>query len=73
MGNGGVANMTENGKMFRDLCTLNFLIIRGNIFPLKRIHKTTQVSLDHDYALKNQIDRKCISKPDRRSLQDAMI
>lgn len=45
------------------------LVIGGSVFPYKKIHKTTWVSLDH--VTENQIDHICISTKFRRTMEDA--
>ena len=41
MGRHGLGEMSDNGEMFTDFCTLNGFVIRGSIFPHKRKHKVT--------------------------------
>lgn len=61
----------ENGEKFVDICGLNKLVVRGSIFPHKKIHKATWVSIDH--ITENQIDHICINKKFRKSLQDERV
>ena len=63
--------MNENGEHFADLCALNQLVIGGNIFPHKGIHKATWPSPNH--VTENQIDHVCISRKFRRSWQDVRV
>ena len=66
MGTHGIGEMNENCEMFADLCSFNRLIIGGSVFPHKRIHKATWVSLDH--RTENQIDHINL-----RSMQDVRV
>ncbi|VDO71274.1 unnamed protein product [Schistosoma margrebowiei] len=47
MGRHGLGESNENEERFVNLCAFNKLVIRGTIFPHKRIHKATWISLDH--------------------------
>ena len=67
----GLGQMNENGERFADLCALNQPVIGGSIFPHKRIHKATWISLNH--VTENQIDHICISHKFRRSWQDVRV
>ena len=71
MGTRGLGQMNENGEHFADLCALNQLVIGGNIFPHKRIHKATWRSPDH--RTENQIDHICISWKFRRPWRDVRV
>ena len=71
MGTHGLGQMNENGEHFADLYALNQLVIGGNIFPHKRIHKATWRSPDH--RTENQIDDICISRKFRRSWRDVRV
>ena len=71
MGTQGLGVMNENGEHFADLCALNQLVIGGNIFPHKRIHKATWRSPDH--ITENQIEHICISRKFKRSWQDVRV
>ena len=53
------------------MCALNQLVIRGSIFPHKRIHKATWISSNH--ATENQIDHICISCEFRTSWRDVRV
>lgn len=39
--------MNDNGEQFTDFCAFSNLVIGGSVFPHKRVHKVTWVSLDH--------------------------
>lgn len=71
MGQHGLGEMNDNGERLSDLCTANNLVIGGNVFPHRRIHKATWISLD--LSTENQIDHFCITKKFRRSLQDVRV
>ncbi|VDO85344.1 unnamed protein product [Schistosoma margrebowiei] len=71
MGRHGLGERNENGERFANLCAFNKLLIRGTIFPHKRIHKTTWISPDH--TTENQIDHICINKKFRRTMEDVKI
>ena len=71
MGTDRLGQMNENDEHFAGLCALNQLVIGGSIFPHKRIHKATWISLDH--VTENQIDDICISRKFRRSWQDVRV
>ncbi|VDO48406.1 unnamed protein product [Schistosoma margrebowiei] len=58
----------ENGERFANLCVFNKLVIRGTIFPHKRIYKAAWISPDH--TTENQIDHICINKKFRRTMED---
>ncbi|VDP02478.1 unnamed protein product, partial [Schistosoma margrebowiei] len=45
MGRHGLGESNENEERFVNLCAFNKLVIRGTIFPHKRIHKATWISL----------------------------
>ncbi|CAH8556054.1 unnamed protein product [Schistosoma curassoni] len=68
MGRHGLGGRNENGERFANLCAFNKLVIGGTIFPHKRIHKATWISLDH--TTENQIDHICINKKFRRTMED---
>ncbi|VDP50533.1 unnamed protein product [Schistosoma curassoni] len=68
MGRHGLGERNENGERFADLCAFNKLVIGGTIFPHKRIHKPTWISLNH--TTENQIDHICINKKLRRTMGD---
>ncbi|VDP36220.1 unnamed protein product [Schistosoma margrebowiei] len=42
----GIGEGSENGERFASPCSFNKLVIDGTIFPHKRIHKATWVSLN---------------------------
>jgi len=71
MGRRGLGKMNENGERFADACALNNMVIGGSVFPHKRIHKATWMS--PDLITENQIDRICIAKKFRRSLEDVRV
>ena len=71
MGLHALGEMNKNGEGFADLSGLNNLVIGGNIFAHKRIHKATCVSPDH--VTENQIDHFCITEKFRRSLIDVQV
>ena len=71
MGLHALGEMNKNGERFADLSGLNNLVIGGNIFAHKRIHKATCVSPDH--VTENQIDHFCITEKFRRSLIDVQV
>lgn len=71
MGIHGLGVMNDNGERFAERCAINNLVIRGSVFPHKRIHKSSWVSPDG--VSENQIDHICISKKFRRSLQDVRV
>lgn len=56
---GGLGNMNENGERFAGPCSLDQLVIGGNIFPRKQFHNGTLRSPDH--VTENQIDHICIN------------
>ncbi|VDP83520.1 unnamed protein product [Schistosoma mattheei] len=68
MGRHGLGEKNENGERFANLCAFNKLVIGGTIFPHKRIHNATWVSLDH--ITENQIDHICIDKKFRKTVED---
>ncbi|VDP50706.1 unnamed protein product, partial [Schistosoma curassoni] len=71
MGRNGLGQRSENGERFANLCALNKLVIGGTIFPHKRIHEATWIPRDH--TTENQIDRICINKKFRRTMEDVRI
>ena len=71
MGQHALGEMKLNGERFADLYGLKNLVIGGSSFAHKRIQKATWVSPDH--VTENQIDRICVSKKFRRSLQDVKV
>ncbi|VDO63155.1 unnamed protein product [Schistosoma margrebowiei] len=64
----GLGERNETGERFANLCAFSKLVIGGNIFPHKRIHKTTWTSPEH--TTQNQIDHVCINKTFRRAIED---
>ncbi|VDO60997.1 unnamed protein product [Schistosoma curassoni] len=68
MGRHGLRERNESRERFANLCAFNKLIIGGTIFPHKRIHKATWISLEH--TTENQIDDICINKKFRRTMED---
>ncbi|VDP56290.1 unnamed protein product [Schistosoma margrebowiei] len=68
MGRHGLGEKNENGERFANLCAFNKLVIGGTIFPHERIHKATCISPDH--TTENQIDRICINKKLRRTMEE---
>lgn len=71
MGTHGEGVINANEELFGDLCAFNNMVNGGSVFPHKRIHKTTWVSPDN--STENQIDRICISKRFRQSMQDVRV
>ncbi|VDP45628.1 unnamed protein product, partial [Schistosoma curassoni] len=68
IGRHGLRERNENGERFANLCAFNKLVIGCTIFPHRRIHKATWISLDH--TTENQIDHICINKKFRRTTED---
>jgi hypothetical protein len=68
MGMHGTNAISENGGMFIDFCASQELIITGNLFTHKEVHKNTWVS--PDLRTENQIDHIVISRSFRSSLLD---
>ncbi|VDO93771.1 unnamed protein product [Schistosoma margrebowiei] len=68
MGRHELVERNENGERFANQCVFKKLIIGGTIFPHKRIHKSTWISLDH--TTENQIDHICINKNFQRTMED---
>ncbi|VDP48342.1 unnamed protein product [Schistosoma margrebowiei] len=68
MGRHGMVERNENEERFANQCAFKKLIIGGTIFPHKRIHKSTWISLDH--TTENQIDQICINKNFQRTMED---
>ncbi|VDP16754.1 unnamed protein product [Schistosoma margrebowiei] len=64
----GLEERNENGERFANLCAFSRLVIKGTMFPCKRIHKTTWTSPDH--TTQNQIDHIYIKKTFRRTMED---
>ena len=58
----------ENVELLIDFCLNNNCVIRGMIFPHKKVHKLTWTSPDGHTV--NQIDHIIIKNKWRRSLQD---
>lgn len=50
----GLGERNKNGQRLANLRSFNKIVIRGIIFPYKRMHKATWVSPDH--PTNNQID-----------------
>ena len=71
MGKNGTGKMNENGELFADFCPFNKLVIGGSVFPHKKVHETTWVSLDN--KTENKIDNICIASKFRRSLLDVRV
>ena len=71
MGQHALREMKMNGERFANLYELNNLVIGCSFFAHKRIQKATWASPDH--VTENQIDRICVSKKFRRSLQDVQV
>ncbi|VDP53224.1 unnamed protein product [Schistosoma margrebowiei] len=63
----GLDERNENGERFANLCAFNKLVIRGTLFPHKRIHKATWISPDH--TTENEIDHICINKKFQRTME----
>ncbi|XP_068224159.1 craniofacial development protein 2-like, partial [Palaemon carinicauda] len=63
---GEIAN--ENGANFISFCSTNNLVIRGNLFQHKNIHKYALTSPWDIY--KNQVDHMVINKERRRTLRN---
>ncbi|VDP61336.1 unnamed protein product [Schistosoma curassoni] len=68
MGRHGLVERNVNGERFTNLFAFNKLTLSGTIFPHKRIHKATWISLD--YTTENQIYHICINKKFRRTMED---
>jgi hypothetical protein len=66
MGQHGLGARNENGAMFVDFCAHNGLVIGGNLFIHKNIHKETWISPDGH--MRNQIDHISILNKLRKSL-----
>ena len=43
-GKHGLGETSDNGELFADFCSFNKLVIRGSVFPHKKVHKVTWVS-----------------------------
>ncbi|VDP29256.1 unnamed protein product [Schistosoma mattheei] len=71
MGRHGLGERNENGERFANLCAFNKSVIGAIIFPHKRIHKATWISLDS--TTENQIDHICINEKFRRTMEDVRI
>ena len=67
----GLGVMNDNGERFVNACAADNIVIGGNVFPHKRIHKATWVSPDQ--VTENQIDHIGINTMFRRSLQDVWV
>ena len=70
MGREGLGERNDNGRRFADMCLENGLVIGGNIFQHKTIHKLSWISPDGRTS--NQIDHIAINQKWRRSLRDVM-
>ncbi|VDP27984.1 unnamed protein product [Schistosoma margrebowiei] len=68
MGQHGLEERNENGDRFANLYAFNNLVIRGTIFPQKRIHKAIWISPDR--ITENQIDHIYIIAKFIRSMGD---
>ncbi|XP_052284462.1 uncharacterized protein LOC127880951 [Dreissena polymorpha] len=68
MGRHGVGTCYENGELFTDFCAFNDLVIGGNIYPHRRIHKTTWTAPDG--KTENKIDPFTIDRKWRLSVLD---
>ncbi|VDO70628.1 unnamed protein product [Schistosoma margrebowiei] len=68
MGRHGLGERDENGERFANLCAFNKSVIGNTIFPHKRIHKATWISMDH--TTENQIDYICINEKFRMTMED---
>lgn len=66
-----LGQMNENKEKFATLCGLYGLVVVGNIFAHKRLHKALWVS--DDLTMDNQIDYIYPYKRLRRSLQDVRV
>ena len=72
MGKHGLAaEVSENGELFLEFCSINDLVIGGSMFPHKRVHKVTWIS--NDGVTENQIDHITINRRFRKSLQDTRV
>ncbi|VDO57054.1 unnamed protein product [Schistosoma margrebowiei] len=71
MGRHRLGERNENGERFANLRAFNKLVLGGTMFLQKRIHKATWISPDH--TTENQIDRICINKKFRRTMEDVRI
>ena len=58
--------MNDNGVRWADFCLVNEFVIGGTLFPHKKCHRRTWVSLDG--GTENQIDHMAFSKRWRSSL-----
>ena len=47
LGTHGLGEMNNNEERFADLCAEHKLVIGGSVFPHKRVHKATWVSLNY--------------------------
>lgn len=70
LGKHGVGTRNDNGEILLELCLQNKLIIGGNIFPHKDVHKLTWKSPRGD---RNQIDHICINQRWRHTLLDVRV
>jgi hypothetical protein len=43
MGKHGLENQNRNGELFVDLCTREYMVIGGTLFPHKNCHKVTWI------------------------------
>ncbi|XP_068704802.1 craniofacial development protein 2-like [Montipora foliosa] len=68
MGLHGVGTRNDNCERLCDFCGMNDLVITGTIFPYKKIHKQTWISLDRRTC--NQIDHLLMSNKFRTSVLD---
>ena len=71
MGRHGLGCINDNGDRFANLCAFNDLVIGGNIFSHKAIHKATWISPDGRSS--NQTDHIAIGRKWRRSLMDVRV
>lgn len=46
MGRHSIGTCSENGELFTNVCSSNYLVIDGTIYPHKKIHKITWISPD---------------------------
>ena len=68
MGHRELGCISDNGEWFANLCAFNNLVIGGNVFPHKAIHKATWISPDGSH----QNDHIAIGRK-WRSLMDVRV
>lgn len=70
MGQQDLGKINDNRERIFNLFATSNLVIGGNFFQHRRIHKATWVSAD--LLTENQTDHICISNKFRRSLRDVL-